>query len=165
MFDMGIGLFELIVVGLVALVVLGPEKLPGTIRTVGLWIGRLRRSFNTIKRDIEREIGADEIRRQLRNEEIMEKFKHTKGQVQNTIDSVKKEANELRKSADLESQAAAMTSQGSNKSASPSAGTAEQTTSSEPPSPAPQPSTPPTADSDTSATSTAPSDAQAEREA
>jgi sec-independent protein translocase protein TatB len=75
MFD--IGFLEIVVVGIVALVVLGPEKLPGTIRTASLWIGRLRRSFNSIKTEIEKEIGADEIRRQLRNEEIMEKFRHT----------------------------------------------------------------------------------------
>ncbi len=69
MFD--IGFLEIVVVGIVALVVLGPEKLPGTIRTVSLWIGRLRRSFNSIKTEIEKEIGADEIRRQLRNEDAI----------------------------------------------------------------------------------------------
>jgi sec-independent protein translocase protein TatB len=110
MFD--IGFLEILVVGIVALVVLGPEKLPGTIRTVSLWIGRLRRSFNSIKSDIEKEIGADEIRRQLRNEEIMEKFRHTQSTVQNSISSIKKEADTIRKNVELESEAAAMTSKG-----------------------------------------------------
>ncbi|WP_437882528.1 Sec-independent protein translocase protein TatB [Pseudomonas sp. LRF_L74] len=68
----GIGFSELLLVGLVALIVFGPEKLPGAARTAGLWIGRLKRSFNAIKMEVERELGADEIRRQLHNERILE---------------------------------------------------------------------------------------------
>ncbi|WP_249678268.1 Sec-independent protein translocase protein TatB [Pseudomonas abieticivorans] len=67
----GISFSELLLVGLVALLVLGPERLPGAARTAGLWIGRLKRSFNAIKAEVEREIGADEIRRQLHNEHIL----------------------------------------------------------------------------------------------
>lgn len=66
----GISFSELLLVGLVALLVLGPERLPGAARTAGLWIGRFKRSFNSIKTEIERELGADEIRRQLHNEHI-----------------------------------------------------------------------------------------------
>jgi sec-independent protein translocase protein TatB len=114
-----IGFLEILVVGVVALIVLGPEKLPGTIRTVSLWIGRLRRSFNSIKSDIEKEIGADEIRRQLRNEEIMEKFRHTQSTVQNSISSIKKEADTIRKNVELEAEAASMTSKSPASSAAP----------------------------------------------
>ncbi|MCY1415408.1 Sec-independent protein translocase protein TatB [compost metagenome] len=67
----GISFSELLLVGLVALLVLGPERLPGAARTAGLWVGRLKRSFNAIKTEVEREIGADEIRRQLHNEHIL----------------------------------------------------------------------------------------------
>ncbi|MEE1868762.1 MULTISPECIES: Sec-independent protein translocase protein TatB [Pseudomonas] len=67
----GISFSELLLVGLVALLVLGPERLPGAARTAGLWIGRLKRSFNSIKQEVEREIGADDIRRQLHNEHIL----------------------------------------------------------------------------------------------
>lgn len=70
MFD--IGFTELLLVGLVALIVLGPERLPGAARTAGLWIGRIKRSFLSIKTEVEREIGADEIRRQLHNESILD---------------------------------------------------------------------------------------------
>ncbi|MBA1238130.1 MULTISPECIES: Sec-independent protein translocase protein TatB [Stutzerimonas stutzeri subgroup] len=70
MFD--IGFTELLLVGLVALMVLGPERLPGAVRTTGLWVGRLKRSFANIKAEVEREIGADEIRRQLHNERILD---------------------------------------------------------------------------------------------
>lgn len=68
----GISFSELLLVGLIALLVLGPERLPGAARTAGLWIGRIKRSFNAIKSEVEREIGADEIRRQLHNERILE---------------------------------------------------------------------------------------------
>ncbi|BBH43911.1 Sec-independent protein translocase protein TatB [Pseudomonas sp. KU43P] len=68
----GISFSELLLVGLVALLVLGPERLPGAARTAGLWIGRLKRSFNAIKMEVEREIGADDIRRQLHNEHILQ---------------------------------------------------------------------------------------------
>jgi len=70
MFD--VGFTELLLVGLVALLVLGPERLPVAARTAGLWIGRLKRSVGAIKAEVEREIGADEIRRQLHNERILE---------------------------------------------------------------------------------------------
>ncbi len=71
MFD--IGFSELILIGVVALLVLGPDRLPGAARVAGLWLGRIKRSFNTIKEDVERELGADDIRRELRNEGILEK--------------------------------------------------------------------------------------------
>ena len=71
MFD--IGFSELILIGVVALLVIGPERLPGAARVAGLWLGRIKRSFNTIKEDVERELGADDIRRELRNEGILEK--------------------------------------------------------------------------------------------
>jgi sec-independent protein translocase protein TatB len=100
-----IGFFELVLLGVVALVVLGPEKLPGAIRTVSLWVGRLKRSFNSIKTDIEREIGADDIRRQLRNEAIMDKFKQTKAQINDATNIVKKQAEEIRRSVELEAKA------------------------------------------------------------
>ncbi|MHC5347708.1 Sec-independent protein translocase protein TatB [Metapseudomonas furukawaii] len=77
----GISFGELLLIGLIALLVLGPERLPGAARTAGLWIGRLKRSFNTIKTEVEREIGADEIRRQLHNEHIMALEKQIKDSI------------------------------------------------------------------------------------
>ena len=102
MFD--VGFTEIVLISGVALLVLGPDKLPGAIRTLGLWIGRLRRSFNNIKADIEREVGADEIRRQLRNEAIMDKLKNTKTQFTQSVDSVKKQADSVKKDMNLENE-------------------------------------------------------------
>ena len=80
MFD--IGFPELVVVSVVALLVIGPEKLPETIRTMSLWIGRIQRSFANIRQEIESEIGADEIRQQLHNESIMKELEETKKTLQ-----------------------------------------------------------------------------------
>lgn len=66
-----IGFMELVLIAIVSLVVIGPERLPGAVRTASLWIGRAKRSFNQVKTEIEREINADEIRRQLHNESIL----------------------------------------------------------------------------------------------
>ena len=71
MFD--IGFSELILIAVVALLVLGPDRLPGAARVAGLWLGRIKRSFNSIKEDVARELGADDIRRELHNEAILEK--------------------------------------------------------------------------------------------
>lgn len=61
MFD--IGFFELLVVGVVALLVLGPERLPTAARTCGLWLGRLRRSISSIQSEIREELRMEELRR------------------------------------------------------------------------------------------------------
>ena len=83
MFD--IGFSELLVCVVVALVVIGPERLPETVRTVGLWIGRLKRSLRDTRSEIERQIGADDIRRQLHNEEIMQRIEETRRDMERTL--------------------------------------------------------------------------------
>ncbi len=79
------GEFELLLILVVGLLVIGPERLPETVRTLGLWMGRLRRSFNAIKTEIDKEVGMDEIRRQLHNEAVMEEMKRIEAEVQNSI--------------------------------------------------------------------------------
>jgi sec-independent protein translocase protein TatB len=60
MFD--VGFWELALVGLVALLVVGPERLPKVARTAGLWIGRGRRVLGSVKAEIDREIKAQELK-------------------------------------------------------------------------------------------------------
>ena len=79
MFD--IGFPEFFIAALVALVVLGPQRLPAALRTLGLWVGRLRRSYYNVKTEVEREIGMDEVRRQLHNEQIMADVKRVEREV------------------------------------------------------------------------------------
>ncbi|HHJ14903.1 MAG TPA: twin-arginine translocase subunit TatB [Gammaproteobacteria bacterium] len=63
MFD--IGFWELALIGVVVLLVVGPERLPGLARTAGLWVGRMRRFVASVKADIDREIAADELKKAL----------------------------------------------------------------------------------------------------
>lgn len=85
MFD--IGFAELLVIAVLGLLVLGPERLPSAIRTTSLWLGRLRRSFNNVRQEIEREVGADEIRRQLHNEAVLDSLNESKAKLQSTLNS------------------------------------------------------------------------------
>ena len=59
MFD--VGFWELTIIGVVALVIVGPERLPGLARTAGLWVGKARRMISDVKRDIDRELKASEM--------------------------------------------------------------------------------------------------------
>ncbi|MGD2074462.1 MAG: Sec-independent protein translocase protein TatB [Gammaproteobacteria bacterium] len=63
MFD--IGFWELLIIGVVALLVIGPERLPKVARTAGLWLGRARRFVSSVKADIDREIAAEELKKVL----------------------------------------------------------------------------------------------------
>jgi len=99
MFD--VGFWELSLIALVALLVIGPERLPKVARTAGLWIGRGRRMLSSVKQDIEREIKAEELKeilnKQARSnplEEIiddakgsLEGFKRNTEQTLNPLDS------------------------------------------------------------------------------
>lgn len=84
MFD--IGFAELLLIGVVGLLVVGPEQLPGAVRTVLAWTNRFRRSFDQIR---------TEVRRELHNDEIMQKLKAEsqalEQQVRDTTQSVERE--------------------------------------------------------------------------
>lgn len=96
MFD--IGFPELLLVSVVALVVIGPEKLPSTIRTLSLWLGRLRHSLMTLRDEIEAEIGAEDLKRQLQDDELLRDVKETRDQLDEIISSAKKDMNEIKSS-------------------------------------------------------------------
>ena len=64
MFD--IGFAELIVIGVVGLLVIGPERLPEAVRTASLWLNRIRRGFNEIKQEVQQELHNDSVMKELR---------------------------------------------------------------------------------------------------
>ena len=72
-----IGFAELLVISAVALFVVGPERLPSAIRAISLWLGRVRRGFEEIKSDVNRE---------LHNEEVMRALKESRDEVQDLTD-------------------------------------------------------------------------------
>jgi sec-independent protein translocase protein TatB len=57
-----IGFWELLLIAIVALVVVGPERLPKVVRVCGLWIGRANASLQAVKNDIAKELRAEEIK-------------------------------------------------------------------------------------------------------
>lgn len=87
MFD--IGFPELLIVALVLLLVVGPERLPEVLRTVGRVAGSARRSFDTLKAELEREVGADDLRRELHNARIMEDAKRLEEDLKGAEQSLK----------------------------------------------------------------------------
>jgi sec-independent protein translocase protein TatB len=64
MFD--IGFAELIIIGVVGLLVIGPERLPSAIRTGSMWLRKIRRGFSDIKREVEQELHNDSVLQELR---------------------------------------------------------------------------------------------------
>ncbi|MEM6582652.1 MAG: Sec-independent protein translocase protein TatB [Pseudomonadota bacterium] len=71
MFD--IGFAELLLIGIVGLLVIGPERLPGAVRTAAQWLRHFKRSFNSIKHEIQQELEMDAVKTQL--DEANEAFK------------------------------------------------------------------------------------------
>ena len=63
MFD--IGFSEIIFIMVIALVVVGPERLPRLARTAGLWVGKMRGLISSVKADIEHELATEELRKQM----------------------------------------------------------------------------------------------------
>ncbi|KXS52944.1 MAG: Twin-arginine translocation protein TatB, partial [Marinobacter sp. T13-3] len=64
MFD--IGFLELLICGVIALLVLGPERLPAAARAAGRWIGGARRMLGDFTSELDRQVKAEELREQLR---------------------------------------------------------------------------------------------------
>ena len=96
MFD--IGFSEIVVIAVVALVVIGPEKLPRTARTAGVLLGRLQRYVNDVKSDINREIELDELRKmqqQMKSavQDIETSVTNVTQEVQSGLRSVESELN------------------------------------------------------------------------
>ncbi len=95
MFDVGFS--EMIVIAIIALVVLGPEKLPKVARTVGHLLGRMQRYVNDVKADINREIELDELRKlQQSMQETARSIEHT---VKSEANAVESEFNKVAQSA------------------------------------------------------------------
>ena len=63
MFD--IGFWELLLIAIVALVVVGPERLPKLVRVVGLWVGKANASIQSVRSEISRELRAEELKQAL----------------------------------------------------------------------------------------------------
>jgi sec-independent protein translocase protein TatB len=100
MFDLGFG--ELLLIAVVALVVLGPERLPKAARFAGLWVRRARAQWYSVKSELERELAAEELKRSIGEtreaasglrdrvraggEEVRRDFERMRGEVSDAIE-------------------------------------------------------------------------------
>jgi sec-independent protein translocase protein TatB len=123
MFD--IGFFELLLIAVVGLLVIGPKRLPETIRTVGLWVGRLKRALGSARQEFEREFGVDEVRRQLHNENVMRQL----GESRQAISDLNKPLG----SSNSQSTSTNSSSEDSSSASSPSASAAGADNTTQPP--------------------------------
>src|SRR5512140_2306780 len=85
MFDVGFS--ELIVIALVALIVIGPERLPRVARTVGALLGRAQRYVNDVKADIQREVDLEELKN------LKSTFEDAAKSVEQSVQQVEQEMN------------------------------------------------------------------------
>ena len=102
MFD--VGFLELLLIGVVALLVVGPERLPKIARTAGMWVGRGRRMLSSVKNDIEQEMQAEELRKVLNDgklnnplHDVVEETRHTFSEIKEQTEAV---ADDLKKGVD-----------------------------------------------------------------
>ncbi|TMN25110.1 Sec-independent protein translocase protein TatB [Pseudoxanthomonas sp. X-1] len=89
-----IGFPELIVIAVVALVVLGPERLPKAARFAGLWVRRARNQWDSVKQELERELAAEELKRNLH--EAQEALRRTEEQARRGGAQAQQQFDELR---------------------------------------------------------------------
>jgi sec-independent protein translocase protein TatB len=89
-----VGFSEIIMVALVALLVIGPEKLPKVARMAGFWIGKTRRVIATVKQEINEEFQAEELRQALRDktgvddlQKLLNDTSNSLNKIQNSISS------------------------------------------------------------------------------
>lgn len=93
MFDVGFA--ELLIIGLVALVVIGPERLPGLARTAGAWLGRAKRFVTDVKSEIDEELRTEELKRIMKEQNlgnathsILEETKQEFQEIQKEVEQV-----------------------------------------------------------------------------
>ncbi len=86
MFD--IGFWELSLIGIVGLLVIGPERMPAVARTVGKWVGRANRFVSNIKDDINKELKDEDLKNiLLEQQKLADEFKSASNSMKSSIES------------------------------------------------------------------------------
>jgi sec-independent protein translocase protein TatB len=87
MFD--IGFTELLVIFVVALLVVGPDQLPVVAKKVGLYLGRMRRSFQAIKDEVDQELEIEAVKAQLKERAMLAEAKQIEAELTKTVEVIK----------------------------------------------------------------------------
>lgn len=90
MFD-GIGFMELLLIGVLGLVVLGPERLPVAVRSISGWIRAMKRMANSVKDELEQELKIEQLHSDLKKAES-QGLKNLSPELQDSIDQLKEAA-------------------------------------------------------------------------
>lgn len=89
MFD--IGFWELALIAVVALLVVGPERLPAFARALGVWVGRLRRFVSQVRDDVERELRAEELKNAIGKPEQLDDVRKAVSETRSSLDGLRKD--------------------------------------------------------------------------
>ena len=91
-----VGFWEVAMIGVLALIILGPERLPGVARTAGAWMGKARRMMNDIKTDIKSELNEEDLS-QLKNirDDIQQAGEGFKSQIESSQEELQKEGSAM----------------------------------------------------------------------
>ena len=84
MFD--VGFWEILLILVLALVVIGPERLPGAARQAGFWVGKARRYIEGVRTEVEQELDVNEFKRMLHNQEVQ--INELQQQIKSSVDDV-----------------------------------------------------------------------------
>ena len=92
MFD--IGFAELVIIAVISLLVIGPERLPDAIRTGSAWLGKIKRGFNDIKQEVQQELHNDAVLQELKKtgEDLKEQANSIHQDMQKTTEALTKSA-------------------------------------------------------------------------
>ncbi|HXH03582.1 MAG TPA: Sec-independent protein translocase protein TatB [Candidatus Competibacteraceae bacterium] len=81
-----VGFWELFLIAIIALIVVGPERLPGLARTAGLWIGKMRQLVAGVRAEVERELHMAELQQTLRQNPVNEELKQLAAELKSNVD-------------------------------------------------------------------------------
>lgn len=92
MFD--IGFSELFMILVIALIVIGPDRLPAVARTLGRFIGKAKRSFDSVKQEVQNELESEELNKRLAENNILSDTKEVVDEVSSELKEIAKKGGE-----------------------------------------------------------------------